>query len=308
MKIKRVTADPLVSPLPRRSRSRRGGWPPLRDDRRDRDRRRQRGGGGLSRRASSRRRSPPPWSSTRSRRRRGRGRLRHRGAVAPDVPRHARLPPQGHGIAAISAVAWRCGICRQGVRPVRAPPFGRGLPEEMRAYADGFYRRTARARPRASCRRRSSRRRWLLRGQGEVGFGVADDIVVLREIAAALRGSGVATMIDANHAYGVADAVALAAAGRSGSLWFEEPVVPEDRDGYAEVRRAPTMPIAGGESSTRSTAFAIFWRRAASTSCSPTSRPAAASRRRSTSSRWRRRTACASTRTSGAPASRRRRR
>ena len=82
----------------------------------------------------------------------------------------------------------------------------------------------------------------------KVGFGVADDIVVLRAIAAALRGSGVAMMIDANHAYGVADAIAL---GRAVAdlelLWFEEPVAPEDRDGYAEVRRALTMPIAGGE-------------------------------------------------------------
>jgi D-galactarolactone cycloisomerase len=30
-------------------------------------------------------------------------------------------------------------------------------------------------------------------------------------------------------------------------LWFEEPVVPEDRDGYRRVRKALDIPIAGGE-------------------------------------------------------------
>jgi D-galactarolactone cycloisomerase len=30
-------------------------------------------------------------------------------------------------------------------------------------------------------------------------------------------------------------------------LWFEEPVVPEDRDGYRRVREALDVPVAGGE-------------------------------------------------------------
>ena len=57
-------------------------------------------------------------------------------------------------------------------------------------------------------------------------------------------------MIDVNHAYGVADAIRL---GRELEdmgwrlRWYEEPVVQEDLDGYAEVRRALATPIAGGE-------------------------------------------------------------
>jgi D-galactarolactone cycloisomerase len=57
-------------------------------------------------------------------------------------------------------------------------------------------------------------------------------------------------MIDVNHAYGVADAIRL---GRELEdmgwrlRWYEEPVVQEDLDGYAEVRRALATPVAGGE-------------------------------------------------------------
>jgi len=57
-------------------------------------------------------------------------------------------------------------------------------------------------------------------------------------------------MIDVNHAYSVADAIRL---GRELEdmgwrlRWYEEPVVQEDLDGYAEVRRALATPIAGGE-------------------------------------------------------------
>jgi D-galactarolactone cycloisomerase len=57
-------------------------------------------------------------------------------------------------------------------------------------------------------------------------------------------------MIDVNHAYSVSDAIRL---GRELEdmgwrlHWYEEPVVQEDLDGYAEVRRALATPIAGGE-------------------------------------------------------------
>ena len=50
------------------------------------------------------------------------------------------------------------------------------------------------------------------------------------------------------HAYGRAEALRL---GRAldgfGLRWYEEPVVPEDVDGYVEMRAKLTMPIAGGE-------------------------------------------------------------
>jgi D-galactarolactone cycloisomerase len=61
-------------------------------------------------------------------------------------------------------------------------------------------------------------------------------------------GDDVALMIDANHAY---DAVAAIKLGRMiehhDIAWFEEPVSPEDIEGYRAVKAAITIPIAGGE-------------------------------------------------------------
>ena len=55
-------------------------------------------------------------------------------------------------------------------------------------------------------------------------------------------------LVDANHAYNAATAIRI---GREleqqGVLWFEEPVIPEDRSGYRKVRDALSIPIAGGE-------------------------------------------------------------
>ena len=82
----------------------------------------------------------------------------------------------------------------------------------------------------------------------KVGYGVADDIACMRAIGRALQGKPVRLMVDANHAYGRADALRLGRALEEYDLlWFEEPVVPEDIRGYAELRERLSMPIAGGE-------------------------------------------------------------
>lgn len=55
-------------------------------------------------------------------------------------------------------------------------------------------------------------------------------------------------MVDANHAYSAASAIRMGRVlERLGVLWFEEPVVPEDRAGYRRVRDAIDVPVAGGE-------------------------------------------------------------
>jgi D-galactarolactone cycloisomerase len=82
----------------------------------------------------------------------------------------------------------------------------------------------------------------------KLGFGILDDLAVMKAIRETAKDKEV--MIDANHAYGVADAIRL---GRELEAmgwrlrWYEEPVVQEDLEGYAEVRRALATPIAGGE-------------------------------------------------------------
>ena len=61
-------------------------------------------------------------------------------------------------------------------------------------------------------------------------------------------GPGRALLVDANHAYHAVSALRMAhglAALNVG--WLEEPVPPEDRDGYRTLRHAGLVPVAGGE-------------------------------------------------------------
>lgn len=81
----------------------------------------------------------------------------------------------------------------------------------------------------------------------KVGFGVKKDIQLVQAVRRAI-GPDVALMIDANHAY---DSVAAIRLGRAieelGIDWFEEPVCPENLQGYIDCRKALAIPIAGGE-------------------------------------------------------------
>ena len=82
----------------------------------------------------------------------------------------------------------------------------------------------------------------------KLGYGVSDDIACMREIGRAIQGKPIRLMVDTNHAYGRAEALRLGRALEEYDLrWYEEPVVPEDLQGYAEMRAKLTIPIAGGE-------------------------------------------------------------
>lgn len=126
---------------------------------------------------------------------------------------------------------------------------GGAFRDKVQPYATGFYRIEGRGEARRLAEEASRHY-----GNGfrlmkvKLGFGVDDDVVVMREIRAAVPDDAVTFMIDTNHAYGVADAIALGRALESYRLrWYEEPVVQEDLEGYREVRRALGCPIAGGE-------------------------------------------------------------
>jgi D-galactarolactone cycloisomerase len=55
-------------------------------------------------------------------------------------------------------------------------------------------------------------------------------------------------MVDANHAYTSGSAIRMGRAlEKYNVLWFEEPVPPEDHQGYRRVRDAIDVPVAGGE-------------------------------------------------------------
>ena len=82
----------------------------------------------------------------------------------------------------------------------------------------------------------------------KLGFGVDDDIRVMRQVGRGLEGRDVELMVDTNHAYGRTESLRLGRVLDEYDLrWYEEPVPPEDIDGYIELRAKLTTPIAGGE-------------------------------------------------------------
>jgi D-galactarolactone cycloisomerase len=119
----------------------------------------------------------------------------------------------------------------------------------VEAYATGFYRLKGTG---EAARLAQEAERHVANGfralKIKLGFGIDDDLAVMKELEFLSRNREV--MIDVNHAYSVADAIRLGRALEDMGWrlrWYEEPVVQEDLDGYAEVRRALTTPIAGGE-------------------------------------------------------------
>lgn len=81
----------------------------------------------------------------------------------------------------------------------------------------------------------------------KVGLGARDDV----KLAEAVRrgvGDDFPFMVDANHCYTTSDAFYVGEAlGDLEAYWFEEPVAPEDLDGYKELRARLKVNISGGE-------------------------------------------------------------
>jgi D-galactarolactone cycloisomerase len=81
----------------------------------------------------------------------------------------------------------------------------------------------------------------------KIGYHLTTDVRYVRAIREAI-GDDLALMVDANHAYNAPEAIRLARAMEPFDItWFEEPVPPEDIDGYLEIKRNTSIPIAGGE-------------------------------------------------------------
>lgn len=75
----------------------------------------------------------------------------------------------------------------------------------------------------------------------------AEDIARIRAVRQQI-GQDAAFMIDANYSMTVPQAISLAEAVKDQNiLWFEEPIIPDDYAGYAEITRATGMAVAQGE-------------------------------------------------------------
>ena len=157
---------------------------------------------------------------------------------------------KGSVIAAISAVdtaLWDLAGKFHGL-PVHKL-LGGAFRQRVQPYATGFYRIQGQG---ESARLAEEALRHFDAGftlmKVKLGYGVNDDIDCMHAIGKALQGKPVRLMVDTNHAYGRAEALRLGHALAEFDLrWYEEPVVPEDLQGYAELRQKLPMPIAGGE-------------------------------------------------------------
>ncbi|MCK0189942.1 mandelate racemase/muconate lactonizing enzyme family protein [Arenibacter sp. F20364] len=81
----------------------------------------------------------------------------------------------------------------------------------------------------------------------KVGLGIETDVKYVAAIRKAI-GPDMKLMIDSNHAYSYKEAIELARKVEKYDIsWFEEPVSPEDYEGYRRLRDNTSIPIAGGE-------------------------------------------------------------
>ena len=111
--------------------------------------------------------------------------------------------------------------------------------DQVKAYATGLYRRSEdRAENHAILKDEAIG--YVSAGftamKTKVGFGFADDIALVEMLRETI-GSDVELFVDANHGCDLVQAKRLAHAMEPLDIgWFEEPVAPEDVDGYAELR------------------------------------------------------------------------
>jgi D-galactarolactone cycloisomerase len=127
---------------------------------------------------------------------------------------------------------------------------GGPLRTAVRPYATGFYRRErddhdTYLRAEADQRLAEGFRALKLK----TGWGLAEDIALTRAMRRHV-GPDILMPVDCNHAYDAASAIRYGnAVADQDILWFEEPVPPEDIDGYVEVKARQPIAVAGGEAS-----------------------------------------------------------
>ena len=127
---------------------------------------------------------------------------------------------------------------------------GGAFRREVTPYATGFYRLSGQGESQRLAEEAVQHKQAGFNAMKiKLGFGVDDDIAVMHAINNALgTDHGCDLMVDTNHAYGRAEALRLGRVLEEYNVrWYEEPLVPEDLEGYAELRRALSVPIAAGE-------------------------------------------------------------
>lgn len=151
-----------------------------------------------------------------------------------------------NAISAVDIAIWDC-MGRALGKPVHKL-LGGAYRTEVQPYATGYYRRKAGVYPEEAI---AEAKGHLAKGfkavKLKIGFGLEEDIAYVKSVRDAV-GPGAKIMVDANHAYTVGAARRLLKAIEPSQIhWFEEPISPEDIDGYKELKSLTNIYIAAGE-------------------------------------------------------------
>jgi D-galactarolactone cycloisomerase len=151
-----------------------------------------------------------------------------------------------NAISAVDIALWDC-LGRAAGKPVHKL-LGGAYRTRVQPYATGFYRVEGRSYPADAV---AEAKRHIAKGftamKLKTGFGVEDDIRYILGVREGI-GDGPKLMVDANHAYNVGSARRiLMAIEQAGIHWFEEPISPEDVDGYRELKSLTNIYLAAGE-------------------------------------------------------------
>ncbi|MEO8250579.1 MAG: mandelate racemase/muconate lactonizing enzyme family protein [Burkholderiales bacterium] len=151
-----------------------------------------------------------------------------------------------NAISSVDIAIWDC-LGRALGKPVHKL-LGGAYRTEVQPYATGFYRLKGGDYPADAI---AEAQRHIASGFAamklKIGFGIEEDIAYVHAVRDAI-GPGPKLMVDANHAYNVGAARRLLKAIEPARIhWFEEPISPEDIDGYKELKNLTDIYLAAGE-------------------------------------------------------------
>jgi D-galactarolactone cycloisomerase len=151
-----------------------------------------------------------------------------------------------NAISAVDIALWDC-LGRALGKPVHKL-LGGAYRTSLQPYATGFYRIKGKKYPEAAVdEARSHVKKGFTAMKLKIGFGVEKDVDYILAVREAI-GPEVVLMLDANHAYNVSSARRILKSIESAAIhWFEEPISPEDIEGYRELKGLTATYIAAGE-------------------------------------------------------------
>ncbi|MDR3588660.1 MAG: mandelate racemase/muconate lactonizing enzyme family protein [Negativicutes bacterium] len=151
-----------------------------------------------------------------------------------------------NAISAVDIALWDC-MGRALGKPIHKL-LGGAYRTEVKPYATGFYRVEGVKYPDAAIEEaKAHRAKGFTAMKLKTGFGVEEDIDYILAVREGI-GPDVVLMLDANHAYNVSSARRILKGVEKANIhWFEEPISPEDIDGYRELKNLTSTYIAAGE-------------------------------------------------------------